>query len=215
MEQAPYDLRDYLFSELGPAEKAEMERWLARSPAGREELDRLRSTEQALLSVAAEEPPRRIAFVSDKVFEPTPWARLLGRLGEGAPRLGFSFAAVLAVLFVGLWQTQPTIMKDADGFRVAFGAPPAAAAPSPAVAAPALGKAGILSVVEEALAASAAESRDAAAELAAARLAEVEQRWEVKLDEQREDTEVVLGLIRKNFESLYKALALVEQAEAR
>ena len=87
MNGAPHDLRDYLFDELSSAEKAEVEAWLATSAAGRVELDLLRLTNQALLSLPDEEIPQRIAFVSDKVFEPSPWARLASWLQlEGPPR---------------------------------------------------------------------------------------------------------------------------------
>lgn len=42
---------------------------------GPEEHDRLANTIAALRAVPDEEPPRRIAFVSDKVFEPRWWQR--------------------------------------------------------------------------------------------------------------------------------------------
>ena len=41
----------------------------------REELDRLQLTEAALFSLRDEEIPQRIAFVSDKIFEPSPMRR--------------------------------------------------------------------------------------------------------------------------------------------
>ncbi len=58
----------------------------------REELDRLRLTQGALLSLPEEEVPRRIAFVSDKVFEPRWWQRVW----QSGPAMGFASAAVLA-----------------------------------------------------------------------------------------------------------------------
>ena len=36
MQQAPYDLRDYVLGELDPAENAEMERFLASSTSARD-----------------------------------------------------------------------------------------------------------------------------------------------------------------------------------
>jgi hypothetical protein len=58
--------------------------------------ERAAATVAALRSVPYEEPPRRIAFVSDKVFEPTWWQRLWA-----APKWGFASAAMLsgAILF--------------------------------------------------------------------------------------------------------------------
>ncbi len=58
----------------------------------REELDRLRLTRGALLSLPEEEIPQRIAFVSDKVFEPRWWQRMW----RSGPAMGFASAAVLA-----------------------------------------------------------------------------------------------------------------------
>jgi hypothetical protein len=58
----------------------------------REELDRLNLTRSALVSLEDEEIPRRIAFVSDRVFEPR-WWQTMWRSG---PVMGFASAAVLA-----------------------------------------------------------------------------------------------------------------------
>ncbi|MBK7926423.1 MAG: hypothetical protein IPJ98_02725 [Bryobacterales bacterium] len=57
---------------------------------------RAAATIAALRALPYEEPPRRIAFVSDKVFEPTWWQRLWA-----APKWGFASAALLsgAILF--------------------------------------------------------------------------------------------------------------------
>src|SRR5512143_2769032 len=71
MSCSPHDLRDYLLQELGGAERREVERHAASCGACRLELDRLRMTEAALASLRDEEIPRRIAFVSDKIFEPS------------------------------------------------------------------------------------------------------------------------------------------------
>ena len=45
----------------------------------REELERLDCTQATLFSLRDEEIPQRIAFVSDKIFEPSPVRR--GRIG--------------------------------------------------------------------------------------------------------------------------------------
>jgi anti-sigma factor RsiW len=135
MNGAPHDLRDYLFDELSSAEKTEVEAWLATSAAGREELARLRLTNQALMSLPDEEIPQRIAFVSDKVFEPSPWARLASWLQLEGPRFALGMAAAMAVVFAGIWATEPSLRYDDQGFELAFGADAPTPAPAPAPAA--------------------------------------------------------------------------------
>lgn len=129
MTNAPHDLRDYVLDELTPQQRAEVERFLATSVEAREEVERLRLTKQSLLSLPQEEPPRRIAFVSDKVFEPSPVRRLWQSFSQGVPRLAFGMAAVLVVFFAGAWATQPTLTRDAAGWRLAFGGAPVAEQP--------------------------------------------------------------------------------------
>jgi predicted RNA-binding protein with RPS1 domain len=62
------------------------------SEAPPEDRDRLANTIAALRAVPDEEPPRRIAFVSDKVFEPKWWQRF--------PAWGFASATALAAAIV-------------------------------------------------------------------------------------------------------------------
>ena len=85
-------LKDYVFGELNAAERRAVETACAADPALREELARLQVTQSALFSLREEELPRRIAFVSDKVFEPKWWQVWL----NSGPRLGFASAAMLA-----------------------------------------------------------------------------------------------------------------------
>ncbi len=92
MSCSPFDLKDYLFGELKPAESGQVESHVRECRPCREELERLRMTQAALHSLRDEEPPRRIAFVSDKVFEPRWWEVWW----NSAPRLAFAGAAVLA-----------------------------------------------------------------------------------------------------------------------
>ena len=143
MSNAPHDLRDYVLDELTPPQCAEVEQYLATSVEARDEVERLRLTHRALLSVPEEELPRRIAFVSDKVFEPSRARRLWQGFWQGAPRLAFGMAAVLSVLFAGAWATQPTVTSDESGWRVAFGGPASMEQPvvavQPAAVEPALG----------------------------------------------------------------------------
>lgn len=124
MSTAPHDLRDYLLDELTEAERAEVEAYLKTSPEARDELARLRLTQQALLSVPDEEIPSRIGFVSDKVFEPSLARRWWNGFWDVAPRFGFSMAAVLLVLFAGIWMVEPAVTVDAAGWHLAFGEAP-------------------------------------------------------------------------------------------
>lgn len=96
MSCSPFDLKDFLFGELGEAECAQVRAHLEGCRACGEELDRLRLTAAALHTLGEEEPPRRIAFVSDKIFEPR-WWQVLWNSG---PRLGFASAALLAAAIV-------------------------------------------------------------------------------------------------------------------
>ena len=96
MSDSPYDLRDYLFGELTPEQRREVERYLKTSSEAREELEQLKTTESALLSIPDEEVPRRIAFVSDKVFEPSLSLRLWRDFWGAAPRLAFRAGGDLA-----------------------------------------------------------------------------------------------------------------------
>jgi anti-sigma factor RsiW len=121
MSNSPYDLREYLFDELTPEQRREVEQYLKTSGKARDELEQLKTTQSALLSVPDEEVPRRIAFVSDKVFEPSLGLRLWRQFWDAAPRLAFGLAAILLVTFAGLWWVQPSLTVDRDGWTLAFG----------------------------------------------------------------------------------------------
>ena len=105
MSCSPFDLKDYLFGALREAERRQVEEHASGCQTCGEELDRLRLTEAALRALPDEEPQRRIAFVSDKVFEPGWWQRFW----QSGPRLGFASAALLAVaiLFQAFWRPVP------------------------------------------------------------------------------------------------------------
>ena len=87
-----FDLKAFLLNEATPTERRGVEQHLAVCDACASEYHRLELTTAALMAVPAEEPPRRIAFISDKVFEPNRWQRFW----QSAPRLGFASAALLA-----------------------------------------------------------------------------------------------------------------------
>jgi len=83
------DLKAYALGEAGgPGEAAHIES----CERCHEELERLRITHAALLTLKEEEVPRRIAFVSDKIFEPRWWQRIW----HSVPAMGFASAAILA-----------------------------------------------------------------------------------------------------------------------
>jgi anti-sigma factor RsiW len=96
MTCAPFDIKDYMFGELKVAEKDAVNRHLLACSACQDELAALNATSEAVMFLREEEPPRRIAFVSDKVFEPRWWQRLFA----SGPQLGFASAAMLAMAIV-------------------------------------------------------------------------------------------------------------------
>ena len=98
---SPFDLKDYFLKELAdPQQQLQVEAHIRTCPACREELERLRLTEAALFSLRDEEIPRRIAFVSDPVFEPSAWRRALAAFWNSGARLGFASAAVLSAALI-------------------------------------------------------------------------------------------------------------------
>ncbi len=93
-------LRDYAFDELAGDELRSLEQHLANCAHCASDLDRLRLTTAALRVLPDREIPQRIAFVSDKVFRPSPVARFFGSFWNSAARLGFASALVLAVALI-------------------------------------------------------------------------------------------------------------------
>jgi len=89
---------------LAEEERRRVAAQLEKDPALRAEYARLEQTQAMLGFVQDEELPRRIAFVSDKVFEPSWWQRFLA----SGPQLGFASAALLALAMVGhCWLSRP------------------------------------------------------------------------------------------------------------
>lgn len=91
-----FDLKACALGEAPEAGRRAIENHARLCAACRGELERLAVTRAALLSLPEEEMPRRIAFVSDKVFEPGWWHRFW----RSGPRLGFAAALVLAAAIV-------------------------------------------------------------------------------------------------------------------
>jgi len=118
MSCSPFDLRDYYFKDLAENERRLTEVHVKTCAHCREELDRLRGTEAALLALREEEIPQRIGFVSDPVFQPSAFRRGWDALWGSAARLGFASAAMLSVALVVFSLTRPV---------------PQGAAPAPAI----------------------------------------------------------------------------------
>ncbi len=124
MNCAPADLRDYFFDALTPQERTAVRQHLSTCTSCASELDSFRLTTAALRSMPDEELPRRIAFVSDKVFEPSPWARFWQSLWTSGARLGAAAAALLAIaIFVNALRT-PAPMKQVEVRPVATASGP-------------------------------------------------------------------------------------------
>ena len=97
MSCSPFDLRDYFLKELPESEQRQVEAHVRNCQPCFEELDRLRVTEAALFALREEEFPQRIGFVSDKIFEPSPWRRWWAALWGSTARLAFASAAMLSI----------------------------------------------------------------------------------------------------------------------
>jgi hypothetical protein len=97
------DLKAYVVDEVTRQERGVVEDHVRGCQSCREELDRLNLTRSALASLEDEEIPRRIAFVSDRVFEPR-WWQTMWRSG---PVMGFASAAVLAAAIVVVGFARP------------------------------------------------------------------------------------------------------------
>jgi hypothetical protein len=108
MSCSPFDLRDYYFKDLAENQRRLTEVHVKTCAHCREELDRMRGTEAALLALPDEEIPQRIGFVSDAVFQPSAFRRGWDALWGSAARLGFVSAAMLSVALVIFSLNRPT-----------------------------------------------------------------------------------------------------------
>ncbi|MCC6537410.1 MAG: zf-HC2 domain-containing protein [Bryobacterales bacterium] len=99
--ESEVDLIAYQLGEATAAERRAVEVHIRSCEECAGELARLGVTQAALLSVREEEPPRRIAFVSDKVFEPTWYQRLWQPMPAWA--LGAASLIAGAIVFHAMW----------------------------------------------------------------------------------------------------------------
>lgn len=114
MNCSSVDLKAYALGEAagGPVEVSHIE-----SCEGcREELERLRLTQAMLMSIPEEEVPQRIAFVSDKIFEPRWWQRMW----QSGPVMGFASAMVLALaIFAHGFARPATVVQQSAAMSAA------------------------------------------------------------------------------------------------
>lgn len=106
MSCSELDLKAYVLGESPEADRRAVEAHAAACTSCREELERLRLTEAALRALPAEEMPRRIAFVSDRVFEPSWWQRLW----RPAPGWALASAALVAAAILAHGWMRPAVV---------------------------------------------------------------------------------------------------------
>lgn len=92
LEDRRPDWKSYALGELDARARQEAESHVAACAECQDELAGLRVTLDAMATLREEELPRRIAFVSDKVFEP----RWYEKLSQAFLRPSFAAAAVIA-----------------------------------------------------------------------------------------------------------------------
>ena len=177
MSCSPFDLKDYFLKELPSPQRLQVEAHEKSCDACREDLDRLQLTEAALFSLRDEEIPQRIAFVSDKIFEPSPLRRWFTAFWGSTARLGFASAALLScsIFYFAATRTAPAPNRPAVIEKVTV-----AAAPSPAE---------IQQQIHEAVAAAVAEVEARQAEKTNKLVADLEHRS----DEMRRSLQLVAG----------------------
>lgn len=176
------DVHAYVLGELNEAGRKAVEQQLGADPEAAAEAARLEMVTRALRSLPDEEPPRRIAFVSDKVFEPNWWQRFW----NSAPKLGFTAAAMLSAAILShamLTRPQPSVT-------------PVAAGPSSAE---------IRAMVNSAVSEAKLQQRDESARLVAAALRDAERRFAKERDADRAAMEETLVVLRKQVARFYVA----------
>lgn len=100
MSCTAFDLRDYFLGELPEAERLQAGRHIQGCENCSREFEQLKLMRTALATLRDEEPPQRIGFISDKVFEPSAARRWLSSFWLSGARLGFASAAMLSAALV-------------------------------------------------------------------------------------------------------------------
>jgi anti-sigma factor RsiW len=104
-------LRDFAFDELAAPARGAMERHLAGCEACAAELAQLQLTTAALRVLPDREIPQRIAFVSDKVFEPGLAQRFFDRFWRSSAQVVFASACLMVIAAV-ISTMQPGPIRD-------------------------------------------------------------------------------------------------------
>ncbi|MCS7043236.1 MAG: zf-HC2 domain-containing protein [Bryobacteraceae bacterium] len=104
MQCADFDWKGFVLQEVPPQERRAMEEHLKACPACSREVEALGLTLVAVRQLPQHPIPRRLAFVSDPVFE-LPWWKRLWRMP--APAWGFASALVLAAAILGQARLTP------------------------------------------------------------------------------------------------------------
>jgi anti-sigma factor RsiW len=102
------DWKAYVLRELGQDAHRQAEAHLATCSICHEEVATLRLTLDTLSTLREEEMPRRIAFVSDKVFEPRWWQRVFN------PTFAAGVLVAVAILIHGFMGTGHTSQDQVD-----------------------------------------------------------------------------------------------------
>lgn len=104
MQCADFDWKGYVLQELPPEQRRRMEEHLKGCAACSQEVEALGLTLSAVRLLPQHPVPRRLAFVSDPVFE-LPWWKRLWRMP--APAWGFASALVVALAILLHGQMAP------------------------------------------------------------------------------------------------------------
>src|ERR1017187_8214039 len=112
MSCEPYDWKAYALCELAAKERREAEAHAASCEGCRGELAHVRLTVDPLSALREEEVPRRIAFVSDKVFEPRWWDVFL------KPSFAVALVLAAAILMHGYLVRPPAVDEATIQTRV-------------------------------------------------------------------------------------------------
>jgi anti-sigma factor RsiW len=107
------DWKAYVLRELGQDAHRQAEAHLATCSICHEEVATVRLTLDTLSALREEEMPRRIAFVSDKVFEPRWWQRAFNQIVR-SPTFAAGVLVAVAILIHGFMGTGHTSQDQVD-----------------------------------------------------------------------------------------------------
>lgn len=189
MACAGYDWKGFVLQETVPEERRRMEEHLKSCAACREEVEALGLTLVAVRRLPRQPVPRRLAFVSDPVFE-LPWWKRMWR--TAAPAWGFAGALVIAgaIFAHGLLWPPPAPVARVDAAEVER-----------------LVQAELERQIPARLEAAVKARIAPAAERLEARLAAFEQRVEQKRRADLRDVRAAFELLQKRINNVYLASA--------